>query len=76
MKESRGVYRVLVGKSEGKTPLGRPRHRWDDNIKMDLWEVVCGTWTVSVWIRIGTGEGQLRMRNEPSGSIKCGECCD
>jgi hypothetical protein len=35
----RGVYRVLVGKPEGKRPLGRPRRRWEDNIKMDLQEV-------------------------------------
>ena len=41
MWERRGVYRVLVGKPEGKTPLGRPRHRWEDNIKMDLQEVGC-----------------------------------
>jgi hypothetical protein len=41
MGESRGVYRVLVGKSEGKTPPGRPRHRWEDNIKMDHQEVGC-----------------------------------
>jgi len=43
--ETRGVYRVLVGKPEGKRPLGRPRHRWEYNIKMDLQEVgmwVCG----------------------------------
>jgi len=39
MVEGRGVHRVLVGKPEGKRPLGRPRHRWEDNIKMDLWEV-------------------------------------
>jgi hypothetical protein len=38
----RGVYRVLVGKPEGKRPLGRTRHRWADNIKMDLQEVGCG----------------------------------
>ena len=37
--ERRGVYRVLVGKPEGKRPLGRPRLRWEDNIKMDLQEV-------------------------------------
>jgi hypothetical protein len=37
--EGRGVYRVLVGKPEGKRPLGRPRRRWEDNIKMDLQEV-------------------------------------
>jgi len=40
--EGRGVYRVLVGKPEGKRSLGRPRRRWEDNIKMDLQEVGCG----------------------------------
>jgi len=42
MRERRGVYKVLVGKSEGKRPLRRPRHRWEDHIKMDLQEVGCG----------------------------------
>ena len=42
MGEGRGVYRVLVGKSEGRRPLGRPRHRWEDNIRMDLREVGYG----------------------------------
>ena len=42
MWEMRGVYRVLVRKTEGKSPLGRPRRRWEDNIKMDLQEVGCG----------------------------------
>jgi len=42
MWEKRGIYRVLVGKPEGKRPLGRPRHKWEDNIKMDLHEVGCG----------------------------------
>jgi hypothetical protein len=42
MGERRGVYRALVGKPEGKRPLGRPRRRWEDNIKMDLREVGCG----------------------------------
>ena len=42
MGQGRGVYRVLVGKPEGKRPLGRPRRRWEDNIKMDLQEVGCG----------------------------------
>ena len=42
MGERRGVYRVLVGKPEGKRPLGRPRRRWEDNIKMDLQELGCG----------------------------------
>ena len=41
MGEKRGVYRVLVGKPEGKRPLGRPRRRWEDNIKMDIQEVGC-----------------------------------
>jgi len=41
MGERRGVYRVLVGKPEGKRPLRRPRRRWEDNIKMDLQEVGC-----------------------------------
>jgi len=41
MGERRGVYRVLVRKLEGKRPLGRPRRRWEDNIKMDLQEVLC-----------------------------------
>jgi len=42
MGERRGVYRVLVGKTERKRPLGRPRHRWEYNIKMDLQEMECG----------------------------------
>ena len=41
MGEERGVYRVLVGKPEGRRPLGRPRRRWVDNIRMDLHEVGC-----------------------------------
>ena len=46
MGEGRGVYRVLVGKPEGKRPFGRPRRRWEDNIKIDLQEVggSCGEW--------------------------------
>jgi len=42
MGEGRDVYRILVGKPEGKRPLGRPRRRWEDNVKMDLQEVGCG----------------------------------
>jgi len=49
MGDRRGVYRVLVGKPEGKRPLGRPRRRWEDNIKMDLQEVRCG---VMDWIEL------------------------
>jgi hypothetical protein len=39
--EARGVYRILVGKPEGKRPLGRPRRRWENNVRMDLQEVGC-----------------------------------
>jgi hypothetical protein len=42
LREGRGVYRILVGKPEGKRPLGRPRCRWEDNIKMDFQAVGCG----------------------------------
>jgi len=42
MGEGRGVYRILVRKPERKRPMGRPRRRWEDNIKMDLQEVGCG----------------------------------
>jgi hypothetical protein len=41
MAERRGVYEVLVGKPDGKKPFGRPRRRWEDNIKLDLQEVRC-----------------------------------
>ena len=43
IRKRRGIYRVLVGKREGKRPLGRHRHRWEDNIKLDLQEVGCGS---------------------------------
>jgi hypothetical protein len=59
MGMGRDVYRVLVGKPEGKRPLGRPRRRWEDNIKMDLQEVRCGLWTGLSWLRIETGGGHL-----------------
>ena len=46
MEEGRGVHKIFMGKPEGKRPLGRPRRRWEDNIKMDLEEVGsgCGDW--------------------------------
>ena len=46
MMEGRGVHKILVGKPEGKSPLGRPRCRWENNVKMDLQEVGmgCGDW--------------------------------
>jgi len=52
MGEDRGVQRVLVGKPEGKRPLGRLTHRWEDNIKMDLQEVGGGPWGMD-----GVGSG-------------------
>ena len=58
LREGRGVYRALVGKPEGKRPLGRPRVRWEDNIKMDLREVG-GVETGWSWLRIGTDGGHL-----------------
>jgi len=58
--EGRGVHRFMVGKPEGKRPLGRPRRRWENNIKMVLWEGVVGT--VGNWLRIGTGGGHLFVR--------------
>ena len=59
MGEERGACRVLVGKLEGKRPLGRPRRRWVDNIRMDLQEVGVDMWTGLGWPRIGTGGGRL-----------------
>ena len=58
MGEGRGVHKVLVGKPEGKRLLGRPRRRWEDNIKIDLQEVG-GAETGWSWLRIGTGGGHL-----------------
>jgi hypothetical protein len=57
MGEGRGVYGVLVGKPEGKRPLGRPWRRWVDNIKMDLQEVGCRVGTGMRWLRRETGGG-------------------
>jgi hypothetical protein len=52
--EKRNAYRIMVGKPEGKGPLGRPRCRWEDNIKIDLREI---EWTGLIWLRIGTSGG-------------------
>ena len=58
--DRRGVYRVLVGKPEGKRPLGRPRSRWEDNIKVDLQEVGWwGVWAGSSWRRLGPDVGHF-----------------
>jgi len=59
MGERRGVYRVLVGKPEGKRPLGRPRRRWENNIKMDLQEVVYGGMD---WIELTLDRDRWRAR--------------
>jgi len=55
--ERRGLYRVLVGKPEGKRSLGRTRHRWEDNIKMDLQEVGCGRMD---WIELAQDRDRWR----------------
>jgi hypothetical protein len=71
--KKRNAYRILVGKQEGKRPLGRPRRRWNDNIKMDLGEIV---WDGIHWINLAQDWDQWRARdhsNETLGSIKCWE---
>jgi hypothetical protein len=57
MGEGRGVYRVLVGKPEGKRPLGRPRRRWEDNVRMDLQKVGCGC---DEWIGLAQNRDRWR----------------
>jgi hypothetical protein len=57
MREERKVYKVLVGKTEGKRPLGRPRHRWNDGIRMDLREIVLGGVD---WIRLSQDRDRWR----------------
>jgi len=60
MGEERGVYRDLLVKPEGRRrPLGRPRRRWVDNIRMDLQEIGCGCGCGLGWPRIETGGGRL-----------------
>jgi hypothetical protein len=57
MGKGRGLYRVLVGKSDRKRPLGRPRRRWEDNIKMDLQEVGCDNMD---WIELAQDRDRWR----------------
>ena len=71
--EGRGVHRVLVGKPERKRPLGRPRRRWKDNIKMYLQEVGWDASSVLIWLRIGKDDGHFKRGNELSGSHKMRE---
>jgi hypothetical protein len=60
MGEARKVYRVLVGKHEGKRPHERPRRRWEDGIRMDLRKKGWGGGSGFTWFRIGTGAGLWR----------------
>jgi hypothetical protein len=55
----RNVYTVLVEKPEGKRPLGRSRHKWEDGLKMDLRETGLGVWSGLTWVRIGIVGGLL-----------------
>jgi hypothetical protein len=77
MGEKGGVYSVLLGKPEGKRPLGRPRRRWEVNIKMDLQEVACGDIEC-----VDVAQDRDRWRGLVStvmnfrGSIKCGKFHD
>jgi hypothetical protein len=72
MAEKRNAYRILLGKPEGKRPLGTPRRRWEDNIKMDLRDI---GWGGMNWIDLAQDRGPVEAScehgNEPSGSIKC-----
>jgi hypothetical protein len=71
----RVACRILERRPEWRRPLGRPRRRWKDNIKwiFKKWD---GAWTGLTCFRIGTCGGFCKGGNEPSGSIKCGECLD
>jgi hypothetical protein len=77
MGEVRCTYNILVGRPEGRRPLERPRHRWEDNIKMDLREIGFGDVD---WIHMaqdrGMWTGSCEHGDESSGYIKCGEFPD
>ena len=77
MGDMRGVYRVLVGKPEGKRSLGRPRCRWEDNINIDLLEVECKSMD---WIELAQDRDRWRAFVNAvmnvRGSIKCGGFLD
>jgi hypothetical protein len=51
--EKRNAYKVLAGKPEGKRSLGRPRHRWEDNVKLELEEMRWERWSGFTWLRVG-----------------------
>ena len=77
MEEGRGAHKVLVGRPEGKRLLGRPRRRWEDNIKTDLQDVGCGSMD---WIELVQDRDRWRALANAvmnlRGSIKCGEYLD
>jgi hypothetical protein len=77
MGEVRGTYNILVGRPEGRRPFGRPRCRWEDNIKVDFREIGFGDVD---WIHLAQDRGQVagscEHDNESSVSIKCGEFLD
>ena len=76
MGKRRGVYKILVGKPEGKRPFGRPRCRWEDNIKMNPQEVL---WEGMAWsdlAQVGRVAGICKRGHKSSGSVKCGEFLD
>jgi hypothetical protein len=77
MVEGRGVYRILMEELGGKNPLGRPRRRWEDNIKADLQKVGCGSMD---WIELAQDRDRWRTLMNAvmklQGSIKCGEFLD
>jgi hypothetical protein len=74
MGESKDVHRILVGKPEGKRPLGTPKRKWEYYIKMDFQDVGCGEHGLD---RPVSGWGQVAVScefgNKPSASITCGE---
>ena len=59
MRDRRDVYKVLVGRPKGRKPLGKPRRRWEDTIKMDLKKSFGRAWNGLIWIRRGTSGGLL-----------------
>jgi hypothetical protein len=75
MGNRRSAQRVSMGKPEGRRPPGRPRRRWEDNVKSDLREVGWEAWTGSIWLTIVTARS-YDCGNEPSDSIKYGEFLD